>query len=330
MGISTMVLALLLPLTTLGEEEVVDDPEREEQELEEEEEEGSCEDGDMEKCYELGNEEYKSGSIDEAKDILGQACNDGYMKACSSLGSIIEKEGDMASASGLYKKACEGDFPRACESFNRLNPGMPQRLPASVDKGQENISPETLEKLVGSVEESCRELGRVRKMMNGEKSLAGLEASCRAGNPVDCYVAGMEYAADTNNSNEEKAIELFRLSLNSKIGLASDRLGSLLMAKGKTKEAMAVYAKGCGGGFGRNCTALGKLEEKKGKMKKAKGFFKQGCDGGDPEGCHGLAKLEEKGNNVVSARTLYRRACLLHDQRGCGNFLRLDKEHKKR
>ena len=330
-----MALALTPPLHLLAEEDASSPPEKEEREERKEEKEEeemaqesdvSCEDGNLEECYRLGNEEYKSGSIDEAKDLLGQACNDGFMKACSGLGLILEKEGDTASATGIYQKACGQGFSRACAHLNRLGLGRQgaARLPASVNKGGK-ASDDALEGLTGIFLKACASLHNMRMSVAMGKSPSHLGQSCRAGNPIDCLdLANMKQTEGDRKESEE----LLRLSFRSKIKIAGDRLGRI-QEKTSPDKALATYTEACNEGFVMSCTGLGVFEDRRGNKEKAKKIFTKSCAAGEARACRHLGKIEEEGGDRPKAKDSYLKSCKLGNIGGCREFVRLDVKDTK-
>lgn len=334
MGVVSIVLALLLSWDIFAEDSPPSLPEDSPHQTEGQDREEaledipSCEEGNLEKCYELGNEEYESGSIDDAKDILGDACNNGFMKACSGLGFILEKEGDTAQARGHYSWACEQGFPRACTHLSRLFPVLPlKRQVASADTKKEGINSDIYHRAIDIFGKTCRRFYRSNQTIfsGGRVGSADLEKTCKEGQYMDCLRLANEKSL---GGKDEEAKKLYRRSLLSGLKMAVDRLGPMVEAD-NGDEAVKLYTGACDEGYTRSCLRLGILEGKRGNTQKAEKILEKSCNKDSLAcACVVLGKMKEEAKETALAVDFYLKGCKGGSDESCKEFLRLNASKK--
>ena len=89
-----------------------------------------CNDGNNNKCYELGIMYYKGESglgadTKKSSELFGKACKGSIGEACNYLGVMYElteitTKNNNRKASGFYKKACDGGIAASCNNLGVL------------------------------------------------------------------------------------------------------------------------------------------------------------------------------------------------------------------
>lgn len=283
----------------------------------------ACEQGDGDKCYNLGRMYMEGNGTDQS-----------YYKAREA-----------------YKLGCEkGNNEDACREFGKLqSDGLgesPDDHVVEQPSNQRQTSPVLKQSQFESYKIACEQgdgdkcysLGRMYMDGNGtDKSYSKAREAYKQGceqrsysTMEACYALGKIYANGLGvGRNYNKAQKLFKHTCRSGDSKGCGDLGHMYLygngVKKNYSQAIQLLKKGCEHNDAKACSTLGTLyitgQVVKEDYKKAYGLFDKGCRAGDALGCYNMGNIYENGIGRAQSKHdaihFYNLACSAGLQEGC-------------
>ena len=141
-----------------------------------------CDNGDMEKCFELGEIAEKRLNLIKAKEVWQRACDGGFVKGCYELwlGEYYAKgKGNTNGALKLLQRACDGGMMKGCGNLARFE-AKKGNIPKAMKIYQRTCNNGYM---IG-----CYSLGQIYSLKgNLEKAVEFYQKACNGGDEDGCY-----------------------------------------------------------------------------------------------------------------------------------------------
>jgi len=240
----------------------------------------SCENGNVEECYNLAIKYYQGKEVlkdkDKAKKLFLKSCKGGYKSGCCMFGDMYVKDNkidknltiSIKNINFLKDKKSEISACNSGSSARCYNIGYSYAVGKEVDKNISKAKSFFAKACAGGYRRGCCNIGEMYvaelRLSEGEKETKDYyKKICDNKDMIGCFkLAYMYNMGEKIKKNIPKAKELYSIACKNGVTVACLNLGNLLEKEQTEKSAslaLRLYKKACSGGERQGCIRYKRL-----------------------------------------------------------------------